>query len=154
MCPFSSVCLGTHTSATCVSKALCLPCHPKCPSVHPLLAIASYVPHMCAPPRLLHPCCLLSLCFTKDSALYPLSAVSSSLSARLPPSLQRDREFCSEFAHPPSCVTVHTCHPPPQPSLFGSVVFSLTSCQSHCVCVVYVCVRTYSLPRMWLTSLM
>lgn len=153
MCPFLSVCLGTHMSATCVSKSLCLPVTP---SVHPSIRFQPSPPvchHMCAPPRRLHPCHLLPLCFTEDSALYPFSALSSSLSARLPPSLQRGREFCSESAHPPSGVTVRTCHPPPQPSLSGSVVFSLTSCQFHCVSVDYVCVRTHSLPRMWPASL-
>lgn len=130
---------------------------PVTPNVHPSIRFQPSPPmchHMCAPPRLLHPCHLLPLCFTEDSALYPFSALCSSLSARLPPSLQRGREFCSESAHPPSGVTVCTCHPPPQPSLSGSVVFSLTSCQFHCVCVVYGCVRTHSLPRMWPASLM
>ena len=120
---------------------------PVTPSVHPSIRFQPSPPmchHMCAPPSLLHPCRLLPLCFTEDSALYPFSALSSSLSARLPPSLQSDLEFCSESAHPPSCDCLHM---PPTPSALSFWICGIFSnFMSVSLCVRGLCMCPHPFP--------
>lgn len=175
MCPFLSVCLSIHMSATCISKSLCLPISP---SVHPSLCPPPSQPsspqlpgaavcvHVCVcvcTPVCLHICAssflfvalrvLLALLSLPCLQLYQLDSLLLSRGAF--------RNFVLSLCIIPAygCPCVHPmcpCLPSPQPPLSGSVAFSLNLCQSHhvswCVCVsvymcVYTCLKRVSLSR-------
>lgn len=119
------------------------PCRPKCVSIQPPLSQPRppSCPHLCAacaPPSRPPPFCAFQRILLPS--IPPSALVLSSLSARLPSSLQRDlRERCSESTRHACCVVrvpTRATVPSALSCLIGGICFNFTSVS---LCVYGVC---------------